>query len=155
MPINTVSSLLYFISESFIALLSYVFIYFWLYSVFVAVRRLSLATASRGCSLVAACGLLIAVAPLVAERGLQCVRASVVVACGPSCPEAHGNSPDRDWNPCPCAGRQLVNRWATRVAAECLDGRNSLLRKLSQKVLFFSFFLLLFGHSVSCRVLVF
>ena len=39
----------------------------------------------HGFSLVAMCGLLIAVASLVAEHGLQGARASVVVAHGLSC----------------------------------------------------------------------
>ena len=46
------------------------FIYFWLCWFFVAVQGLSLVVASRGYSLVAGCGLLIAVASLVAEHGL-------------------------------------------------------------------------------------
>ena len=45
------------------------FIYFWPHWVFIAARGLSLAAMSRGFSLVAVCGLLIAVA-LVAEHGL-------------------------------------------------------------------------------------
>ena len=45
----------------------YLFVYFWLRWVFVAVRRLSLAAASGA---VEVCGLLIAVASLVAEHGL-------------------------------------------------------------------------------------
>ena len=43
--------------------------YFWPHWVFIAARGLSLAAMSRGFSLVAVCGLLIAVA-LVAEHGL-------------------------------------------------------------------------------------
>ena len=49
--------------------LFYIFIYFWLRWVFVAVRGLSLVAASGGYS-VAVRGLLIAVASLVAEHGL-------------------------------------------------------------------------------------
>ena len=48
----------------------YAFIYFWLHWVFTAACRLSLAVASRGYSLVLVHGLLIAVAPLVAEHSL-------------------------------------------------------------------------------------
>ena len=48
----------------------YLFIYFWLCLVFIAVHRLSLLAASRGLLFVAVCGLLIAVASLVAEHGL-------------------------------------------------------------------------------------
>ena len=47
----------------------YLFVYFWLRWVFVAVHRLSLVVASRGYS-VALHGLLIAVASLVAEHRL-------------------------------------------------------------------------------------
>ena len=50
--------------------------------VFIAACRLSLIAASRGYSLVALCGLLIAMTSLVAEHELQSVQASVVVACG-------------------------------------------------------------------------
>ena len=53
---------------------NYLFIYlsthFWLCWVFVATHGLSLVAASRGCSLVAVHGLLIAVASFIAERGL-------------------------------------------------------------------------------------
>ena len=49
--------------------LKYLFIYFWLRWVFVAVRGLSLVAASGG-YFVAVCGLLIVVASLVAEHGL-------------------------------------------------------------------------------------
>ena len=47
----------------------YLFILFWLYWIFVAVHMLSLVAASRGCSLIAMCGL-IAVGSLVAEHRL-------------------------------------------------------------------------------------
>ena len=54
--------------------LKLVFIYFCVYfclgCVFVAVRAFSLVAASRGFSLIALCGLFIAVASLVAEPGL-------------------------------------------------------------------------------------
>ena len=50
--------------------------------VFIAACGLSLIAASRGYSLVALCGLLIAMTSLVAEHELQSVQASVVVACG-------------------------------------------------------------------------
>ena len=46
------------------------FIYFWLCWVFVAVQAFSLVAARWGCSLVAASGLLIAVASLVTEPRL-------------------------------------------------------------------------------------
>ena len=55
--------------------------------VFIAALRLSLAAASRGYSLVAVLGLLIAVDSLVAEHG-------------PSCPTARGIFPNQGLNPC-------------------------------------------------------
>ena len=48
----------------------YLFIYIWLCWVFVAVRGLSLVVVSRGLFFDVVCGLLIAVASLVAEHGL-------------------------------------------------------------------------------------
>ena len=66
----------------------------------VAVLRLSLVVVSGDCSLVAVHGLLIVVASLVAEHGLE--RAGpVIVACRFNCPEACRIVPDRGWNPCP------------------------------------------------------
>ena len=56
------------------------FIYFWLRWVFVAVQGLSLVGARRGYSLVAGCGLLIAVASLVVEHGLQLAHS--LSSCG-------------------------------------------------------------------------
>ena len=60
----------------------------------------SLVVASRGCSLVLVCRLLIAVAFLFAEHGLQGAPASVVVAHRLSCSVACGIFPDRGSNPC-------------------------------------------------------
>ena len=57
---------LFFFKYKFI----YLFIYFWLRCVFVAVRGLSLVAASGDYSFVAVCRLLIVVASLVAEHGL-------------------------------------------------------------------------------------
>ena len=64
MPLKS-KSFFFFFFNKFI----YLFIYFWLRWVFVAVCRLSLVAASWGYSFVAG-GLLIAVASLVAEHGL-------------------------------------------------------------------------------------
>ena len=48
-----------------------------------AARAFSLDVASRACSLLAVCGLLIALASLVVEHGSRaCMQASVVVVCG-------------------------------------------------------------------------
>ena len=54
----------------YVCLFLFYFICFWLCWVFVAAHGLSLAAASRGSSLVAIQGLLIVVAPLVAEHRL-------------------------------------------------------------------------------------
>ena len=55
---------------------------FVLHWVFVAELRLSLVAVRRGHSLVVVHGLLIVVAPCVAEHGLQGLGASGVAACG-------------------------------------------------------------------------
>ena len=92
---------------------------FWLHWVFVAVWGLSLVVASRCCSPVAVWGRLIAVASLVAERGLLSTQASVVVVIvthGPSCPEACGIFLDQGSNPCPL-------RW--QVGSQPLDHQGS------------------------------
>ena len=98
----------------------YLFLFvFLLHWVFVAARGLCLVATSRGYSLVAVRGLLIAVASLIAEQGLYSVQASVVaahglsscgswapkhrlnsVAPGLSCPTACGVFPDQGSNPC-------------------------------------------------------
>ena len=63
-------------------------------------RGLPLVVASGGHCLVAARRLLIAVASLVAEHGLEGAWASVVVAHRFGCPEACGISLDQGSNPC-------------------------------------------------------
>ena len=68
--------------------------YFWLHWVFIGVLRLSL---------VAARGLLIVVASLVAEH--RCWAFSVVVAQGLSCRKACGIFPDQGSNLCPLHGQ--------------------------------------------------
>ena len=70
-----------------------------LHSVFIAACGLSLIAASRGYSLVALCGLLIAMTSLVAEHELRSVRVSVVVACGLSCCGTRAQLPLGRWNP--------------------------------------------------------
>ena len=75
--------------------------YFWLYSVFIAARGLSLLAVSRGFSLVVMLRLLTAAASLVAEHGLQGTQASVVVAHGLSCSAACGIFPGQGSNSCP------------------------------------------------------
>ena len=64
-------------------------------------HRLSLGAMSRGYSLLVVRELLIAVASLVAEQGLQGTWASVVVVQGLSCPAACGIFLDQGSNPCP------------------------------------------------------
>ena len=85
---------------------------FWLCWVFVAAQGLSLITVSGGYSLVGVLRLLIEVASLAVEHGLQGTRASVVafprlqstgsivVAHGRSCFTACGIFPDQGLNPC-------------------------------------------------------
>ena len=106
-----------YFSATFTCISFYLFIYGC--AGFLLLCRLSLVAASRGYSLVAGCGLLIAVASLIAEHGLYSVQASVVaahglsscgswapkhrlnsVAHGLSCPTACGVFPDQGSNPC-------------------------------------------------------
>ena len=105
----------------FSATFNYISFYLFIYGCagFLLLCRLSLVAASRGYSLVAVRGLLIAVASLIAEHGLYSVQASVVaahglsscgswapkhrlnsVAPGLSCPTACGVFPDQGSNPC-------------------------------------------------------
>ena len=73
---------------------------FWLCWVFVAVRGLSQAEASRGCSLVAVPRLLIVVASPVVEHGLYSAGSAVVVH-RLSCPVARGVFLEQGLNLCP------------------------------------------------------
>ena len=80
----------------------------WVRWVSIAARVLSLVAASRGYSLVAVHGLLIAVASLVAELRLLACRfqqlqhaGSAAVAHGLSCFTACGIFLDQGWNPSP------------------------------------------------------
>ena len=57
-------------------ILKFVFIYFWLHWVFIAVCRLSLTGSRRGYSLVVVCRLLIAVASLVQSSSCKCTNFS-------------------------------------------------------------------------------
>ena len=59
-----------------------IFIYLFLAVLGLCCSGFSVVAASRGCSLVAVCGLLIAVASLVAKHGLQGSQHSVVVTRG-------------------------------------------------------------------------
>ena len=94
--IETVLQILNF----FLINLFYLFIYFWLCWVFVAVRGLSLIAASGGHSSSRCAGLSLS-RPLLL-RGTGSRRAgSVVVAHGPSCSAACGIFPDQGSNPCP------------------------------------------------------
>ena len=77
-------------------LFSFTIYYFWLCSVFIAV-----------------CGLSpVAMASLVAEHGLQGLRASAVAAAqGLGCPVVWGASWTRDQTGVPCIARQILNHW--------------------------------------------
>ena len=78
----------------------YLFVYFWLCWVFVSVRGLSLAAASRGHSSSRCAGLSLSRPRLLRSTGSR--RAgSVIVAHGPSCSAAYGILPDQGSNPCP------------------------------------------------------
>ena len=78
----------------------YLFIYFWLRWVFVSVRGLSPAVASRGHSSLRCAGLSLSRPLLLRSTGSR--RAgSVVVAHGLSCSVACGIFPDQGSNPCP------------------------------------------------------
>ena len=53
-------------------------------------------------------------ASAIAERKFSGSWASVVEAHGVSCPVACGIFLDRESNPVPCIGRQILNHWTTR-----------------------------------------
>ena len=59
-------------------------------------------------------GLLIEVASLVVEHGLQVHTSSVVATHGLSCPGACGIFPDQGLNPCPLQWQGILNHWTTR-----------------------------------------
>ena len=100
--------------------------YFCLRWVFVAARWLSLVAASRGYSFVAVRGLLIAVASLVAEHGLQVhglqqlwhaasrAQAQQMWHTGLVAPRHVGSSWIRAQTRIPCIGRRIPNHCATR-----------------------------------------
>ena len=67
----------------------------------------------HGLSLVVVCGLLIAVASLVADHGLQSAWASVVVVSVDALGHVE-SSQARDRTHVPCIGRQILNPWTTR-----------------------------------------
>ena len=67
--------------------------------------------ASGGYSLVMLCRLLIAMASLAAEHGLEATQASVVVVRGLSCPGACGIFLDQRLNSVPRIGRQILKHW--------------------------------------------
>jgi len=74
-----------------------------------------LLVAMRGAfSLVVVCGLLIAVASLVADHGLQSAWASVVVVSVDALGHVE-SSQARDRTHVPCIGRQIPNHWTTRT----------------------------------------
>ena len=85
-----------FLNERFFV---YLFIYFWLCWVFVSVRGLSLAAASRGHSSSRCAGLSLS-RPLLLRSTSSRRAGSVVVAHGPNCSAACGIFPDQGSNPC-------------------------------------------------------
>ena len=78
----------------------YLFIYFWLCWVFVSVRGVSPAAASRGHCSSRCTGLSLLRPLLLQSTGSRCTG-SVVVAHGPSRSAAFGIFPDQGSNPCP------------------------------------------------------
>ena len=94
----------------------HLFILFWPSRVFAA--ACSLATASRGYSLVAVPGFLAAMASLVEEPRLQGVRASVVVAHRLSCPVARGIFLDQGSHVL-CTGRWILNHQINQGSPTC------------------------------------
>ena len=93
-------------------------IYFWLCWVFVAAYRLFLIGVSRGYFLVAVHGLLIAVASLAAEHGLQVSQVQQSWCTGLVALRHVESSWTRDGNCVPCFDRWTPNHWTTR---EVLD----------------------------------
>ena len=79
---------------------SFFFLSLWLHGVLVAARAFSRCGWWR-LPLDVVCRLLVTVASLAAEPGLEGERASVVVAHRLSCPLVCGIFPDRGSNPCP------------------------------------------------------
>ena len=95
-------------SQILIFLKKYLFIW-----VFFAGPRLLLVAESRGYSLAVVCGLLVAVASLGVEHGLQGTQASAVVAQQLSCPVACGIFRDQRSTHVSCIGRRIFNHWTT------------------------------------------
>ena len=103
----------------------YILIFFFCCAGSSSLHRLSLVVVSRGSSLVAMLGLLIAVASLdtehrLLEHGLQWLlhASSVVVARGPSCFEACGIFLGQGSNPCTLHCRKVLYHCTTWEAPE-------------------------------------
>ena len=75
--------------------------------------------------------LLIAVVSLVAEHRLWGIRASAVVAHGPSCPAACGTFQQQGLNCVPCIGKQVLKPQTAREVPFAVFGSNSEHRYLS------------------------
>ena len=84
---------------------------FWLFWVFMATRRLSLISASGGCSS-SVCELLTAAASLVAERRLEALR--LLRCTGLEALQQVASSWSKDWTCVPCIGSWILNHWTTR-----------------------------------------
>ena len=105
----------FFLKEFLLFLLFiYLFIYFWLCSVFVSVQGLSLVAASRGHSSSRCAGLSLS-RPLLLWSTSSRHAGAVVVAQGPSCSAACGIFPDQGPNPCPL-------HWQTESQPLCHQG---------------------------------
>ena len=96
---------IYHIITLFVECNYFLYIYFWLHWVFVAVHGFSLVAVVGGCPLVSVCGLLFAVVSLVVEHGLSCTVACRIL-------------PDQGLNPCPLhwqADFQPLDHWGSPV----------------------------------------
>ena len=113
---------------------SFLFIYFWLCWVLVAVRGLSLVAASGGHSSLRCAGLSLSRPLLLRSTGSR-HAGSVVVAHGLSCSAACGIFPDQGSNPCPLqwqADSQPLRHQGS-PSSSFLIGSEQSNRKLHQK----------------------
>ena len=101
-----------------------IFIIFGCGGVYVAVCGLPLVVVSKGYSLVMVCRLLILVAPLVTEHGLQSMLASVVVACRLKIFSTLAKLPCGMWNLSGVGIEPMSPALAGRFLATCPPGKS-------------------------------
>ena len=119
-----------FVKEEVFFFLNYLFMYYWLHQIFVALCGLSLVRASGGCSLVVVRGLLIVVAALAAEHRLEACGLQQLRLPGPGAqaqqlwhmqfvvPQHVGSSRTRDQTGVSRPGRLILNHCTTREVPE-------------------------------------